>query len=291
MTFTSDELLEIVKASPACVAKHDKEGWLRLFARDAVVEDPVGSAPNRRGVMGGKSQDEVGRFYDTFIGPNEIRFEVKEDIVSGAHVLRDVVIHTRLSNGFEIAVPAHLLYEMKEEDGEVRIARLAAHWELPRLSVQAMRGGVNGMRTLVEMGARMLRVQGVSGAVGYTRFMRGVFGRGRRAVEGVAEAIRKGDADALAGLFVDGEARIELPYGELCTAAEAVGKVGSGAEVVVRDTTAAGYFATAVVDIRSLRYRSHSLALFAFDSASKKIASARFYVGSTPGSEITPGPS
>src|SRR5438094_10247213 len=35
----------------------DREGWLALFADDAVVEDPVGSPPR-------KGRDEIGAFWD-----------------------------------------------------------------------------------------------------------------------------------------------------------------------------------------------------------------------------------
>ena len=48
MRATSEELLELVNRSPAAVAIHDKQAWLELFSRAAVVQDPVGTAPHRR---------------------------------------------------------------------------------------------------------------------------------------------------------------------------------------------------------------------------------------------------
>ena len=33
---------ELAAASMAAVVAHDREGWLALFADDAVVEDPIG---------------------------------------------------------------------------------------------------------------------------------------------------------------------------------------------------------------------------------------------------------
>ena len=80
---TRHESLVAVGGSPAAVAAHDKEGWLSLFTPSAVVNDPVGSAPHR-----GPAQ--LSRFYDTFIAPNTIGFQVNHDVVCGASVLRDV---------------------------------------------------------------------------------------------------------------------------------------------------------------------------------------------------------
>ncbi|MBW2235721.1 MAG: nuclear transport factor 2 family protein, partial [Deltaproteobacteria bacterium] len=207
--------LDAAKASPECVAKHDKAGWLALFAEDGVVEDPVGSAPNRKGRFRGRSRsgdDELGRFYETFIAPNEIRFEVLRDIVSGTEVVRDVLIHTTLSTGLQVSVPAYLIYEMTEEDGEIRIARLAAHWELPRLSLQTLRGGLQGWTSMLRLSGKMLRIQGVA----------------------------RGDEAAIAGLFVDGVARIELPVGQERSPRQLLEHLGPGARLTPSDPNAAG---------------------------------------------------
>ena len=56
------ELLAAVEASPRATAGHDKSAWVGLFADDGRVEDPVGSRPHI-------GHAEIGRFYDTFIGP------------------------------------------------------------------------------------------------------------------------------------------------------------------------------------------------------------------------------
>ena len=60
----ASRVFEVVARSPACVAAQDRDGWLALFTRDGVVEDPVGAAPNHREVL--------GRFWDTFIAGNEM---------------------------------------------------------------------------------------------------------------------------------------------------------------------------------------------------------------------------
>jgi hypothetical protein len=55
-------LLAAVERSPEAAAAHDRAGWVGLFTVDGRIEDPVGS----RSHVG---QAQIGRFYDTFIGP------------------------------------------------------------------------------------------------------------------------------------------------------------------------------------------------------------------------------
>jgi len=42
MVRTDDQILNVAKASPAAVARHDGRAWVGLFSRHAVIEDPVG---------------------------------------------------------------------------------------------------------------------------------------------------------------------------------------------------------------------------------------------------------
>jgi len=203
-------LLSLARESPARVAVHDRPGWLALFARDAVVEDPVGSAPHHRQTSA--SDDPLGRFYDTFIGPNQVAMDTRLDVVhpDRKEVVRDVIIHTRLSTGLAVDVHAYLLYELLEEAGQLRIARLAAHWELPAMSLQVMGQGLRGLWTMNAITLHMLRIQGFSGMLGYLRGMLfGVFGRGRRTVAALAEALSQDDYDGAGRLF-ERDATIEV---------------------------------------------------------------------------------
>jgi hypothetical protein len=60
-------LLAAVERSPEAAA-HDRAGWVGLFTVDGRIEDPVGSRPH-------VGQAQIGRFYDTFIGPRDIAFD------------------------------------------------------------------------------------------------------------------------------------------------------------------------------------------------------------------------
>jgi hypothetical protein len=101
------KLYELVKRSPELVDRHDREGWLGLFSSSAVVEDPVGAGWNCKGRDWRGGCDGLGRFYDIFIGPNEIKFRVNQDIVMEREVVRDILIHTRLPNGAVSEVMAY----------------------------------------------------------------------------------------------------------------------------------------------------------------------------------------
>ena len=134
MTPDRTELLALVRSSPAYVGEHDKAGWLGIFGREHVVEDPVGSRPVRSEEPG-----DLARFWDTFIAPNDIEFQVDHDWVNGFDVARDVTIVTTLRPGVVVRTPAHLLYQTAYEHGILKVRRMAAHWEPRPVYLQLMR--------------------------------------------------------------------------------------------------------------------------------------------------------
>lgn len=143
----------LTRSSPGYVARHDRAGWRGIFGRGFVIEDPVGWTP----------VDAAGfdRFWDTFIAPNEIRFEVHRDWADGLVVVRDVTIHVTLRPGIEIRTPAILRYESARVDGELRVVRMAAHWESFPVFAQLLRPSPGHLAALTAMGLRMLRRLGL----------------------------------------------------------------------------------------------------------------------------------
>lgn len=265
--------LALVERSPALVLAQDKAGWLALFADGAAVEDPVGSAPNVRGARrSAAGEDDLGRFYDTFIAGNEIRFEVRGDWVAGAEVARDVLIHTRLASGLRLTVPAHLLYEVDFAGAEPRLRRMRAVWDLRQRTRGALGAGWLGLRTLIDMSVRMLSVQGLGGTLRYSRGMFvGIFGAGTRAAVALARAVAASDAAAVEALFAPG-ARVELPVG---TPLQPSGLAAAlGGELHIEPATAAGW-------LTSFRFEAgkgrRGLCFLEFDPGSRRIAQARFF--------------
>jgi hypothetical protein len=175
------EVLSLVRSSPEAVAAHDKERWLALFADPHVVEDPVGSRPVRS-----EDPGALCRFWEAFIAPNDIVFHVDHDWVAGGQVVRDVTIETTMSTGVSVRTPAHLLYEVVEEAGELRIARMAAHWEPAPVFGQLMRPRLSNVRSLAGMSVSMLTNLGPYGTLRFAGAVRSV---GRRGKETMREAL------------------------------------------------------------------------------------------------------
>jgi ketosteroid isomerase-like protein len=209
MPSSREALLSVVERSPACVAAHDRAGWLALFTDDAVIEDPVGSAPVP------KEGGVLERFYDTFIGPHEIRFEILRDHVLGNDVFRDAVIHTRVREGVEVQVSAYLLYQIEDRGGALFVRRMAAHWTLARMTSIAMRMGPRAWLAMTGLFARMLGIMGPAWVAAYLESMwRGAGARGTAMVEDLARTIQERDVLSLRDLFTEdavidlGEARL-----------------------------------------------------------------------------------
>jgi len=198
--FSAQQLLAVVNASPEAVAQHDKVAWLDLFATGGVVEDPVGSRP----VAG---RERIARFYETFIAPNRIRFHGDRDIVCGLHVMRDLTIEIAMSRRVTVQVPVHLLYELVDENGQPKIARLAAHWELLPMLRQQVSSGIGFLAVGSASALRMLRQMGPSGVLGFSRAASSVGEAGKARLRAFA-AGHDLPSDAVAA-----GATVELPAG------------------------------------------------------------------------------
>ena len=53
---------ELGHASREAVARGDKEGWLEIFAPDAVVQDPIGPSPFNPDGMGHHGREAIGKW-------------------------------------------------------------------------------------------------------------------------------------------------------------------------------------------------------------------------------------
>lgn len=263
-------LLQVVERSPAHVAAHDRDAWLALFARDGVVEDPVGAAPNHR--------DALARFYATFIAGNQIHFEVVADLTAGHEVVRDVIIHTRLSTDLEIDVPAFLLYKLVDEDGELRIQRLQAVWDLRRRSVSALASGLRGLWTLCAVSLTMLRVQGLAATLGYSRgLVSGIFGRGPETLARLSAAIATGDLGTARSLFT-ADARIEHPVGAPAISVSAWLTALGTTALRFTHATAAGWLTACRYTVESGPHAgTRGVAFLEFDRRTRKLSAARFF--------------
>jgi len=227
-----DELIAVVEQSPAAVGRHDKAAWVALFADNAQVNDPVGSAPN-------VGREVIGRFYDTFIAPNTIIFGVEHDIVCGDSVIRDLSIETRMSDHVKLHVPMHLRYDL---DADRKIVGLYAYWELPGMIGQLLKRGPLALPVAVKLSAKLMKNQRLSGSLGFAKgFNRvGVAGKELAAVflDTITSGTNLGVAEAMLG------DRPVVKIGEhQGTALSSIGERVAGFRV--GKTLAAGDFVTA----------------------------------------------
>lgn len=236
---TDADLLAAVEQSPQAAARHDRPGWVGLFTADACVEDPVGSTPH-------VGRDAIGRFYDTFIKPRDIVFDVNEDIVSGSTVIRDVTLEVRMGPGVTMAVPAILRYVLRDVSGELKIAELQAFWELPPMLWQFARRGLPAVPVALGLTRSLLSNQHLGGAAGFLTGLYRPARRRRAAVDALLAALTGGDQ--LTGRRMLGAgARVTLGEHDPLSV-DALGVRVRGARLAARITAGA----TTAVSLRSL---------------------------------------
>ena len=278
--FSRDAKMAVAKASPDAVAAHNKAAWLALFSYKGIVEDPVGAKASQGDSWNWKKlvndDSQLENFYETFIAPNTIKFNVYQDIVIGNTVIRDVGIETTLSSGIVMVVPVHLMYELKEENGALKIGRLAAHWELPVMVTQVINQGLKGIQTMIDLGMRMLSIQGASGVLGYLQgFTAGIFDDGKPAVASFITASKAKDSAALANLFASTNEGIQFPTGSATLTPASF--VAQNPQIVVSDVRSAGFVTSFKFTATVQGIARTGVAFFDFDSTSKKIKKARFF--------------
>lgn len=189
-----DDLLAAVERSPQAVGVHDRDGWVSVFTADARVEDPVGSQPHA-------GYGQIYRFYDTFVGPREIKFHRDLDIVSGQTVLRDLELEIAMGPGVTMFVPAFLRYDLREVNGEWKISRLRAYWELPAMVLQFLRSGSRAMTPALKLSRGLLENQGLRGAAGFLTGFRRAGARHKKLVQTFLDAAARGDQAAAARML------------------------------------------------------------------------------------------
>jgi steroid delta-isomerase len=120
--------------SRAAVHAGDRDGWLDLFAPDAVVQDPIGPSPFDPEGKGHHGREAIAAFYDTVIAPSEsITFEVEQSYLCGDEVADVGVIRTTIAGGTHQAV-VRGVYTYRS-NGAGKLASLRAFWEFDALEL------------------------------------------------------------------------------------------------------------------------------------------------------------
>ena len=131
MTDERHSARDLARRSQAAVRAKDRDGWLSLWAPDAIVQDPVGPSPFDPDGNGHRGAEAIAAFYDKVIAPNdEITFEIESSYLCGDEVADVGVIRTVLPGGSHIAV-VHGVYTYRS-NGAGQLVALRAFWEFEK---------------------------------------------------------------------------------------------------------------------------------------------------------------
>jgi len=134
MTDESLNARELGIRSRAAVTAGDREGWLALFADDAIGADPIGPSAFDPEGKGHHGRDAIAAFYDTVIASSEaITFEITESYLCGDEVADVGIIRTTLAGGTHQAI-VHGVYTYRS-NGAGKLAALRAYWEFDALEL------------------------------------------------------------------------------------------------------------------------------------------------------------
>jgi len=81
------------------VQTHNREGWLGLYAEDAIIEDPIGVSmidPVGEGHRGRAAREA---FWDNFIAPSTISIEIHHSYAAGNECANRITITTEIPAG------------------------------------------------------------------------------------------------------------------------------------------------------------------------------------------------
>lgn len=103
----------------------DREGWLALYADDAILQDPVGKSPFDPTGKGHIGKEAIGKFYDMVIGQSNLKMTVQKRITSGDRAVAVFQTADNELNGMKFQVEMVAIYEVNDEG---KIQRMSAYW-------------------------------------------------------------------------------------------------------------------------------------------------------------------
>lgn len=113
-------------SSMTCAEAGDREGWLALWDKDGVIEDPVGKSPLDPEGRGHRGIDAVTRFYDHVIASSDVRFTMRQSFAAGDECANVGTITTRTKDGTVSRTEVVTVYRVNS-DGKLNSLR--AFWE------------------------------------------------------------------------------------------------------------------------------------------------------------------
>jgi steroid delta-isomerase len=123
---------DVAKQSMALTEGRDREGWLGLFADDAVVEDPVGPSLFDPEGKGHRGREAITAFYDNVIMMSEkIEFTIRDSYECGSEVANVGQIRITLPGVQVGIVPIVNIYRVNDAG---KLVALRSFWEADKLT-------------------------------------------------------------------------------------------------------------------------------------------------------------
>ena len=113
------------------VAK-DKGSWLALFAKDALVQDPIGKSPLDPEGNGHRGIAAIEKFYDTVIANGDIEFTIIESIPCADECANYAQI-VNLVGDIKIETKMIVIYRINSNN---KIESLRAFWDYQKMENQ-----------------------------------------------------------------------------------------------------------------------------------------------------------
>lgn len=112
------------------VQTKNREGWLGLYAEDAIIEDPIGVSiidPEGKGHRGAAAREA---FYDNFMAPANISIEILHSYAAGLECANHIIITIQLPGGdgkvYQQKVHGVFTYHVNAEG---KLLSLRGYWE------------------------------------------------------------------------------------------------------------------------------------------------------------------
>ncbi len=113
------------RASPAMAVAGNKQGWLDLFAEDAVLEDPVGKSPLDPSGKGHRGLEAISAFWDLVSSDAQLEFTVKRSFVCQNSCVNIASLTNTFKDGNSVSTDLIAKYDVNEAG---KITSLKAYW-------------------------------------------------------------------------------------------------------------------------------------------------------------------
>jgi ketosteroid isomerase-like protein len=131
--FASHPARDTAVRSMTAVETGDREGWLALFADDAIVEDPIGPSSFDPEGKGHRGPGAIAAFWDNVISQAPVRFAIRESYAAGNECANVGTVTIHLEDGSRVVVEGVYSYRI---DDAGRLAALRAYWEQEAMRIE-----------------------------------------------------------------------------------------------------------------------------------------------------------